>query len=449
MKLPTKKDQADSNLETGHSKSVLRTPSTRRSCPQDEELSPAGTFDTALTSPSTFDESVRSPHTPQKITFEHHVKTTSSSARSAGLLLGMTKPALGIVGLLILGTGAAAAFGWFQIPGLSNQIDELEAQVAQLSGEVDRLSAENDRYETLNDKLNQTVAEFRDLNQDLNDTVTELESISDGLNSTRGELLQRVRELTTENENYARMNRELNNTAARLAQEVDFFELALSKLVLENGALSNLTESLQGITTEFGTLTEEQNKTLLGLYDVLNGLTSENERLESLNNDLVKIVTFLNETSLGLDNSLQQVSAFLADQITVNQVLVLASLENTYRQKVQTWDCDYRDHFAEESFGQDFNVLISNITQVVDYIDERVLSEICLNKSDFQQYLRAEFPEGLNSFRLMRGVNDYALSALNYYFPQANQTGVSPDDWADASYDCQKLQEPFSRSAAI
>jgi hypothetical protein len=361
----------------------------------------------------------------------------------------MTKPALGIASLLILGTGAAAAFGWFQIPGLSNQIDELEAQVSHLSGEVDRLSAENDRYQTLNNKLNQTVAEFRDLNQDLNDTVTELEDISYGLNSTKLELIQRVRELTAENENYSQMNRELNNTAARLAQEVDFFEVALTKLVLENGALSNLTGSLEGLTTELGTLTEEQNKTLFGLYNVLNGLTSENERLESLNNDLVKVVGFLNETSVGLDTSLQQVTDFLVGQITANQVLVLASLENTYRQKVQTWDCDYRDHFVEESFGQDFNVLISNVTQVVDYVNERVLSEICLDKLDFQQYLRAAFPEGLNSFRLIRGVNDYTLSALNYYFPQANQTGVSPDDWANASYDCQKLKNPFSRSAAI
>lgn len=449
MRLSSKKEQGNSDHETAHSNSLSRTPNLRRSSPQDELVSPAGTFDTALTSPSTFDESVRSPLTPQKITFEHHVKTTSSNARPAGLLLGMTKPALGIAGLLILGTGAAAAFGWFQIPGLSNQIDELEAQVSHLSGEVDRLSAENDRYQTLNNKLNQTVAEFRDLNQDLNDTVTELEDISYGLNSTKLELIQRVRELTAENENYSQMNRELNNTAARLAQEVDFFEVALTKLVLENGALSNLTGSLEGLTTEFGTLTEEQNKTLFGLYNVLNGLTSENERLESLNNDLVKVVGFLNETSVGLDTSLQQVTDFLVGQITANQVLVLASLENTYRQKVQTWDCDYRDHFVEESFGQDFNVLISNVTQVVDYVNERVLSEICLDKLDFQQYLRAAFPEGLNSFRLIRGVNDYTLSALNYYFPQANQTGVSPDDWANASYDCQKLKKPFSRSAAI
>ncbi len=447
VKSRSRKELNVDDVEKGDSTS--RTPSTRRSSPQDEEVSPAGTFDTTLTSPSTYDESFRSPPTPQKIMFEHNITTNNSKARSAGLLLRMTKPALLIAGFLILGTGAAAAFGWFQIPGLSSQIEELEAQVALLSGEIDRLSAANDRYESLNKELNQTVADFRDLNQDLNATVTELEGISDGLNTTQLELMERVQELTIENENFSRTNQELNTTAARLAQEVDFFEVALTKLVLENGALSNLTGVFQGLTTEFGTLTDEQNATLVGMYEVLNGLTLENERLESLNKDLVTIVGFLNDTSVGLDNSLQQISEFLADQITANQVLVSASLENTYRQRVQNWACDYRDHFREQPFGQDFNVLISNMTGVVDYVDERVLSELCLVKSDFQEYLRQEYPEGLNSFRLMRGVSAYTTDALDYYFPEANETGIAPEAWAEASYDCQKLQTSFSKNASV
>jgi len=378
--------------------------------------------------------------------FEHKVTSDTSRRRSAGLLLGMTKPALAIVGMLILGTGTAAAFGWFQIPGLSTQIEELEAQVAALSGEINRLSAENDRYEHLNKELNQTVAEFRDLNNDLNATVTELEGISDGLNITKIELFKRVQELTAENEKYSDMNQELNNTAVRLAQEVDFFEAAIAKLVLENGALANLTEGLEGLTTELGTLTNEQNKTLFGIYDVLYGLTSENNRLESLNKDLVRIVGFLNETSLGLDDSLQQVTDFLTDQIAANQVLALASLENTFRQRVLSWDCAYRDYFREQAFGQDFNVLITNVTGVVDYVDERVLSELCLDKVEFEEYLRQEYPEGLNSFRLMRGVDDYTTKALDYYFPEVNETGIAPEAWAEASYDCQKLQSSFSKS---
>lgn len=440
-----KKWQTD-DVERAGGESANRTPSNRRSAPAsptDEEVSPAGTFDTALTSPSTFDDSVR----PQKITFEHNVKTTPGGSRArggAGLLLGMSKPAFAIVTMMILGAGGAAAFGWFQIPGLTSQIEELEAQVAVLSGEIDRLSQENDRYESLNNELNQTVEDFRDLNQDLNATVVELQVIKDELNTTQLELIERVQELRAENENYSLLNNELNTTATRLAQEVDFFEVTLAKLVLENNALSNLTEALQEVTTEIGNITVAQNETLNGLYEVLGGLSAENDRLESLNGDLVTVVSFLNETSLGLGNSLQQITDYLADQIVANQVLVAEILENTYRQRVQAWDCDYRDHFREESFGQDFNVLISDISSVVDYVGQRVLSELCLDKVDFEDYLLAQYQDGLNSFRLTRGVSDYATTALDYYFPEIGEVGITPEEWSEARFDCQNLDNVYS-----
>lgn len=447
MTKATKKGQTQPDMERGAS--ISSTPSARRPSPQDEELSPADTFDTALTSPSTFDESVRSPPTPQKITFEHNVKTNGARSGGAGLLLGMTKPALGIATLLILGAGGAAAYGWFQIPGLSSQIQELEAQVAVLSGEIDRLSAENDRYESLNNELNETVAEFRDLNNDLNGTVTELAGISGGLNYTNLELINRVKELVVENENYSRLNQDLNNTASRLASEVSFFEATLTKLVLENGALSNLTGALEGLTSELGSLTASQNETLTEIYGVLDGLSSENDRLQSLNSNLVTIVSFLNDTSLGLDNSLQQITGFLADQIAANKALVSESLENTYRQRVQSWDCDYRDFFRGESFASDFNLVITDLNSVVDYVDERVLSEICLDEADFERFLLEEYPEGVNSFRLIRGVSIYTTKALDFFFPEANETGVTPEEWAEASYDCQKLQASFALTGSI
>jgi hypothetical protein len=432
----SRQGQTDPDVERGVS--LSRTPSSRRPSPQ-EDLSPAGTFDTALTSPSTFEDSVRSPPTPQKIVFEHNVKSSASGSRSknAGLLLGMTKPALGIATLIMLGTGGAAAFGWFKIPGLSSQIEELEAQVAVLSGEINRFSV-------LNNELNETVADFRDLNQDLNATVTQLEGIFYGLNDTNFDLVDRVEELVVENEIYSRLNQDLNTTATRLAKEVDFFEITLAKLVLENGALANLTGALQGLTSELGNLTVSQNDTLAQLYGVLDRVSTENLLLESLNNDLVTVVSFLNETSLGLDNSLQQITGFLADQIAANQVLVSESLENTYRQRVQSWDCDYRDHFREEPFAGNFNISITDLSGVVEYVNERVLSEICLDESDFEQFLLGEYPDGINSFRLIRGVSMYTTNALDFYFPEAGETGITPAVWAEASYDCQKLQTPFS-----
>lgn len=423
----------------------MRTPSYSRPSLQDEEISPAGTFDTALTSPSTFDDTDRSP-APTKITFEHNIRSHGggAGAKGAGLLFGMTKPALGIATLLILGGAGAAAFGWFKIPGLTSQIEELEAQVQLLSGQIDRLKAENDRYENLNNQLNQTVLEFQELNEDLNATVTDLQFIADNLNQTQLELLAQVDELTKENQNYARLNNELNTTATRLGQEVDFFETAIAKLVLENVALSNVTAALEEMANELGTLTEAENQTLTEMFSVLNGLRSENERLESLNTNLSAIVSFLNETSLGLDNTLQQVTGFLASQINANQALLTQTLENTYLQRVQNWDCAYRDNFREQGFGANFSQVITNLSGVVDFVDERVLSELCLDKSDFQQYLLQEYPDGVTSFRLLRGVSTYTTVALDYYFPEAGETGIAPEEWADAAYDCQNLPSSFS-----
>jgi ABC-type multidrug transport system fused ATPase/permease subunit len=441
---PTKWRTED--VESG-ADSVSGPPSrSRRSsaAPQEEEVSPAGTFDTGITSPSTFDGSV----TPQKISFEHHVKTTPSGgargAGGAGLILGMSKPALGIATLLFLGAGGAAAFGWFQIPGLNSQIKELEEQVALLSVEIDRLAVENDRYAKLNNKLNQTVEEFRDLNQDLNTTVIELEAIKDEINTTQLELVERVQELTAENEEYARLNVKLNTTAATLAQEVDFFETALNKLVLENGNLSNLTEALQVVTDEVGNITEAQNETLTGLFSVYGGLRSENDRLEALNNNLTTVVSYLNDTSVGLGNTLQQITDFLASQIVANQVLVTETLENTYRQKVQAWDCDYRDNFRDKAFGQNFSAVISDVSSVMDYVDQRILSELCLEKSDFEDYVSVRYPDGLTSFRLVQGVGNYTSAALDYYFPESGEVGITPEEWNAASYSCENLENGYS-----
>lgn len=423
--------------------SSVLTPQRRTSSYAD--ISPAETFDTALTSPTSFDEPSRLP--PQKILFEHNVKTSSRN-RSAGLLLGMRKPALALVTLMVLGTGGAAALGWFQIPGLNGQIRELEAQVKLLSGEIDRLASENDRYANLNGELNRTVNEFRDMNEDLSATVFELEEISDELNTTNLELVERVDDLAAENRNYAELNQELNITATRLGREVGFFEAAIEQLILENGALSNLTESIQGVAEQLGDLTADQNETLTELYGVLNGLTTENNRLESLNSDLVSIVTFLNETSLGLGNSLDQVAGFLSAQIVANQVLVSESLENTYRQRVQNWDCDYRDHFRGQPFGNDYDVTIGDLIPVINYANERVLSELCLDSSDFELYLMRQYPEGVSSFRFISALTIYTAEALDFYFPEQEEQGISPEEWANASYKCQNLQTKFSLSAS-
>lgn len=451
----SRRRQTDPDVEAGDS--VSMTPP-RRTSPQ-EDLSPAGTFDTALTSPDTFDERhpssnvARNSYTappPQKVTIEHNVKSaTSGGTRSAGLILGMSKPAMGIAAMLLLGAGGAAAFGWFQIPGLNSQIKELEAQVAALSTEIDRLAEENDRFETLNDELNQTVAEFASLNQDLNNTVTELKDITGDLNSTNSELIERVDELATENANYEQLNNELNATADRLEQEVEFFEVAIGELVLENENLSNLTASLQGVTEQLGNLTTSQNETLTELYTVLNDVSTENDRLEQLTTDLLTVVSYLNDTSLGFGDTLQQITNFIAGQITTNQVFLAIDLEQTYTSKIDNWDCDYQIEFREEVFAQNYDNPISDMPRVLDYFDQRIFNEVCIDVDDFEAFLVNEYPSDVTTNNFERALNNYTAATFDFYFPEEGEEGITLSEWAEASFKCSNLGRRYSWRSII
>eukprot|EP00339_Tiarina_fusa_P009438 CAMPEP_0117085008 /NCGR_PEP_ID=MMETSP0472-20121206/59803_1 /TAXON_ID=693140 ORGANISM="Tiarina fusus, Strain LIS" /NCGR_SAMPLE_ID=MMETSP0472 /ASSEMBLY_ACC=CAM_ASM_000603 /LENGTH=470 /DNA_ID=CAMNT_0004814177 /DNA_START=150 /DNA_END=1562 /DNA_ORIENTATION=+ len=457
--------QTDPDVESG-----FATPPRPPPRHDQDEVSPAETFDTALTSPMrTFDESeagspmaVKSsarsaPSAPQTIEISHKVKS-AASPRSAGLIFGLSKPFLGM-GLLALAAGAAAGLGWFQIPGLTTQIQALEEQVEnlnmeinRLASEVDRLEAENDRFESLNDRLNITALEFEQLADELNITVQELEDVADRLNITNQELVYTVGELALENLEYKRLNTELNSTVASLAAEVDAFENALRELVLENNILANLTASLEVLSNNLNDVTIEQNETLIELRSVLAGFMAENDRLEELNGGLVSVVSFLNETSLGIDQTLQDVTNFLAEQISANQVMVLASIENQMDAARDNWDCDYRDIFREQPFGVDFELPIPNadMDAVLTYVDGQVLSELCLDRTDFSTQLAIAYPTGtLTSFRLRRAVLVYTNAAIDFYFPETGEDGLAYEDWSAAAFECENLSDTFAWNSAL
>jgi ABC-type transporter Mla subunit MlaD len=435
-----------------------------------QDVSPADTFDTALTSPSTrsFDDDATyaSATSPQKLVIDHNINTFSTSSTvdgntkrngggggqhsraAATLFVGLSKPLIGVGLMLLLGAGAMAAWGWlFQIPGLENQVKALEEQVLRLNteidrltGQVDRLEDENDRYQELNIQLNETVVELEDVKDDL-------EGVAVDLNTTNQELEEQVDELESQNEAYVALNKELNNTVVELAAEIGYFKVALADLAYENGILSNMTDSLGILTEQLTNTSVAQNETLIALQQFLQDLMDQNDRLEQFNANLVTLVNFLNETSTGLGTSLEEITTFLSDQININQQLVLLSLQNTYRQRVQTWDCDYRDVFREQPFGEDYTVPINTQTQlpaVLDYVDERVLSQICLQKDDFAAFLNAEYPDGtITSNRVIRAVVLYADLAFAYFFPERGQSGVALEDWADSTFQCEELPNPY------
>jgi cell division septum initiation protein DivIVA len=442
----------------------VSTPSSssrRRASGYAEDVSPADTFDTALTLASTrTDDTETYTHSPStvstnKIIIDHNINTSNSGDNSgieknrssgkavSGLIFGMSKPILGIVMMSVLGAGAAAALGWMQIPGLKTQVEALEDQVELLTAEVDRLSAEVDRLENANDR-------YEYLNDQLNSTVIDLDEIGDGLNETALSLEEKVYQLLQENRIYASLNEDLNDTVAELSTEVDYFKAALADLTLENSILSNMTVTLQALSDELLNTTLAQNETLAAIQDTLEDFATENDRLKEFNRDLVTLVKFLNETSSGLGDSLENITSFLTDQIDVNRGLVVESLENTYRQRVQNWDCEYRDVFGLEPFGQNFSLPLDrtvDLPAVLEYVEQRVLSELCLDRSNFGTYLDALYPLAddavITSFGFIRAVRVYTDLALEYYFPDVEDVGLIVDDWSNASFQCEQLPVPF------
>jgi len=382
------------------------------------------------------------PSTPQTIILEHNVKSTSSP-RSAGLLFGISKPALMITGLVFVTLAGSGLLGWLRIPGLSSQIKDLEEQVNRLSTEVDRLESQNDRYEDLNDDLNNTVSELEEITESLNSTViglvTDLNEVTSKLNLTNREFKDRVAELAYENDQYIELNTNLTSTTQQLKQEITKFEVASEKLYAENELLSNLTQ-------ELGNLTFDQNETLTELRTTLVTFMGDIDRLEALNEDITGIVGFLNETSLGFETSLEVVANVLADQIVANQALLLETLENTYRQRINDWDCEYRDKFREFDWGTNYALLIpiTNLDSVTTYLDKRIFNEVCWDASNFVEFLNTEYPDGdITSYRVIRSVIDYSDLALDYYFPESGEVGLTTKEWSDASYSCENLASKY------
>lgn len=384
----------------------------------------------------------RIPPTIARETETAHTKSVSSTHfQPTRIILGMTIPALVIITFLLLSIGSAGLFGWLKIPGLNNEVKRLKGEINRLSTELNRLESENDRYESLNDQLNETVIDLEDITENLNSTVThltfELNDVTYQLNVTNQDLQERVSELTYENERYSQLNMNLTAFTLLLKQDVVHFKNEVHNLVIEVDVLSNLTSKL-------GNLTLNQDETLTKLQETLANFTSENDRLVSLNADIVTVVGFLNETSLGFETSLQAVTDVLSKQIIANQVLLLGRLENTYRQRIAYWDCDYRDAFREFDWGNNYNLPIMDLDSVIAYLNDRVFSVLCWDALNFKVFLNTQYPDGtINSYRLISGVINYAEYGLEFYFPESDEVGLTTKEWSEASYSCKNLANKY------
>lgn len=391
-----------------------------------------------------------------KVVIELKNNNPRSACGGASSFVCMLKP---LFFLLFLVAGAAIIYGWiFRFPSLNRQVEALEEQ-------VNILQNENDRYERLNNRLNITVDDLEDVRDDLNGTVSELDQVASSLNTTNYQLVAEIEELQNQNSEYSRINKGLQANVAELATEVDLFQEALEELSNEHSILKTTTSQLQDLAATFTNTTIDQNQTLTVLKETLEAFQVENDRLEDFNKKLEIGLNYLNETLFANGNlvessavTLGEITEVLGEQVQQQQRSSRFQLEISYRQVMAGWDCDYPVIFRTEPYGQDYDsVMPSNggnllPSDVQTYINERVLSKMCLDPNDFNNYLSSTVSSnGVTSNQLMRAVVLYTDDAMKYYFPadEDDANGVTLDQWIDASFRCGLLDNPFGRSRKL
>lgn len=393
-----------------------------------------------------------------KVVIEHKIKDSNNKGGSrsgvggCGTYMCLLKPLLLFLFLATILAGAASVYGWlFKFPDLNKQVRALES-------EISRLESENDRYERLNNQLNITVDDLEDVRDDLNGTAAELEGVASALNTTKDQIVLVIEELKESNEAYAEYNQGLQANVAQLGGEVAFFKEALEELSAEHSILKTTTTALQDLANTFSSTTIEQGETVAVLKETLEAFQAENDRLEDFNEKLESGLNYLNETLFANGNivessaaTLSDISEALGERVQQQQRSTLQQLEISYRQLLTAWDCDYRDVFRSEPFGQDFDAVISGVPLPADvrtYLDDRVLSRMCLDLQDFEEYLSSTVAGGVTSNQLIRAVVLYTEDAMQYFFDGSE---IPMSEWIDAGFRCDLLESPFEgqRSLAV
>jgi len=330
-----------------------------------------------------------------------------------------------------------------EIERLQNERNLLRREIEVLNGNVSGLFDSLNEHESLNNDLEASILELNRQNQILYDSNGRYSQLNAQLNESVSDLQAQNEFLAEQNEVFAGLNTDLNVTAGILTDEVSRLEESAHDLEVQNNRLNTLVVSLNDKIDSLSYLNERLDETTTELNSEVDRLSDENTRLEVLTTELSSIVSFLNETTVDADESFDAVTSFLSEQITAYRSVVLETLHNTYIQRVANWDCSFRDVFSDQGFIRNGAVPIpeSVYMEVIDYIDDRILSNLCLGIVDFTNYLEFRYNERPATMNhLISGVEGYTTAALNHYFPDDEEAdGLTAENWAAAGYECDNL----------
>ena len=245
-------------------------------------------------------------------------------------------------------------------------------------------------------------------------------------------------------------NIKLNQTVISLDNSINQLKKANQNLTesVDNLATENtkLSANIQNLTTE----NQRFEKSVDNLQGEVLNFTDQVQNLQRLNNDLITIVSFVNETGNDSSRTLSQVTGELARQITENRRILLQTKENTYKRLTSNFECRFDSRFSSSAFVQNKDVPIgpSEYPDVITWTNETHLSEVCANMTDFEIFL-ANDPEinydgnpppvDISSNQLIVGYYKYNTALLGHYFPDAGEPGLTINDWTAANFSCDFL----------
>jgi len=367
-----------------------------------------------------------------------------------------------------------------QTPDHEKAVDELAVEIDELSGEVDELTVlvdnitavvnelqavvdvlqdENDVLTSLNDDLVELNDQFSEENQQLNESVETFTQLNIQLAKDTAAFIIQNQQLNKTIQELNVLNVQLEANVATLNASLQVLETQEQALKTENEALLEELAILQNRTAALNALIPPLQKQADALAANVTLLQTQNAQLQAEADKLGETVTFLDDESDGSQEVYDQLAADLADSIADNRNLLIGRTRYAKEQRVTSWDCDFASRFGSRAFMENVTAPVgdTDYPEVIDYLDGRVLDQICAQKVNFENFLVSVImPPGSTTAaaitfnELSEGVDIYINDASVHYFDNAvtgvgfaNSTGVTQIEWADASYVCDNL--PVSR----
>lgn len=304
--------------------------------------------------------------------------------------------------------------------------------------ETNRLGVEIGQLMIINDALTASSDELKEENNRLKDWAK-------NINATIEEYKEQNEILKTENGKFEEYTKTLNNTVDNLVAELAKSVEAEQQLRNTVQDYEELKQTLNAEILHLVNHTNDLNETVMELNHATALYEEQNQKLSSLNEDLNSVVGFLQEEVDGVHSSYESLVGTLADTILRKEVLAEIALMERIRKDISGWECGFTAAFANEDFGKDGEVAIgySSYDTVMNYINDRILSDVCVQRGNFELYLSSEIllpgqkKWEINRNDLVNGVNLYLTEVLNHYFP--GEGGSDKIDWNTADYDCRNL----------